>query len=189
MSTNVKAANANASREPPWGVMAEFASATDLLAAAHAARAAGYRRAEAYAPFPVEGLPEALGVGRNWIAPITFLGALAGGLGGYFLQWYTATIDYAINVGGRPPHSWPMFIPVTFEMTILGGALAAVLGLFFANGLPNLYHPIFNAPDFDLAMRNRFFLCLRSDDPAFDADGAARLLDGLAPLRRAEVPR
>ena len=189
MSTNANASNPNASREQPWGVMAEFASASELLAAAHAARAAGYRHAEAYAPFPIAGLAEALGFRGSRIAPITFLGALAGGLGGYFLQWYTATIDYAINVGGRPPHSWPMFIPVTFEMTILGGALAAVLALFFANGLPNLYHPIFNAPDFDLAMRNRFFLCLRSDDPAFDADGAVRLLDGLAPLRRAEVPR
>jgi hypothetical protein len=174
---------------PPWGVIAEFANASELLAAAHAARAAGYRNAEAYAPFPVEGLAEALGFRRNWIAPITFAGALAGGLGGYLLQWTSATIDYAINVGGRPAHSWPMFIPVTFETTILGGALAAVIALFFANGLPSLYHPIFNAPDFDLAMRNRFFLCLRSDDPAFDADGAARLLDGLAPLRRAEVPR
>jgi hypothetical protein len=173
----------------PWGVMAEFASAKDLLAAARAARAAGYRQAEAYAPFPVEGLAEELGFRRNHIAAFTFTGALAGGAGGYFLQWYTAVVDYAINVGGRPAHSWPMFIPVTFEMTVLGGAVAAVLALLFSNGLPALYHPIFNAPDFDLAMRNRFFLCLRSDDPAFDAEGAARLLDGLQPLRRAEVPR
>ena len=173
----------------PWGIMAELASADELLAAARAARAAGYRHAEAYAPFPVEGLAEALGFRRSYVAPITFAGALAGGVGGYFMQWYSAVVDYAINVGGRPAHSWPMFMPVTFELTILGGALAAVLALFFANGLPNLYHPIFNAPDFDLAMRNRFFLCLRSDDPAFDADGAARLLDSLKPLRRAEVPR
>jgi hypothetical protein len=104
------------------------------------------------------------------------------------MQWYTAVIDYAINIGARPEHSWPMFVPVTFELTILGGALAAVLALFFGNGLPNLYHPIFNAPDFDLSMRNRFFLCLRLDDPGFDRDAADRLLAGLRPLRRAEVP-
>jgi ActD protein len=182
-------AKPNAGDSGPWGVMAELASADELLAAARAARAAGYRHAEAYAPFPVEGLAEALGFRRSWVAPITFLGGVAGGVGGYFMQWYSAVVDYAINVGGRPLHSWPMFIPVTFELTVLGGALAAVLALFISNGLPNLYHPIFNAPDFDLAMRNRFFLCLRSDDPAFDAEGAARLLDGLKPLRRAEVPR
>ena len=99
------------------------------------------------------------------------------------MQWYTAVVDYAINVGGRPLHSWPMFVPVTFELTILGGALAAVLALLFGNGLPNLYHPVFNAPDFDLATRNRFFLCLRVDDPAFDRDAAARLLDALRPLQ------
>jgi hypothetical protein len=172
----------------PWALMAEFASADDLLAAAHAALAAGYRHAEAYAPFPVEGLAEALGFRRSFVAPITFVGALAGGVAGYFMQWYTAVIDYAINIGARPEHSWPMFVPVTFELTILGGALAAVLALFFGNGLPNLYHPIFNAPDFDLSMRNRFFLCLRLDDPGFDRDAADRLLAGLRPLRRAEVP-
>ncbi len=172
----------------PWGLMAEFASAEDLLAAAHAARAAGYQHAEAYAPFAVAGLPEALGFRRSYVAPITFAGALAGGAAGYFMQWYTAVVDYAINVGGRPAHSWPMFVPVTFELTILGGALAAVLALLFGNGLPNLYHPVFNAPDFDLAMRNRFFLCLRLDDPAFDRDAAARLIDGLRPLGRSEVP-
>ena len=182
-------ADAGSAAAKPWGLMAEFASADELLAAARAARAAGYRQAEAYAPFPVEGLAEALGFRRNAIAPLTFAGALAGGAGGYFLQWYTAVVDYAINVGGRPAHSWPMFVPVTFELTILGGAVAAVLALFLGNGLPNLYHPVFNAPDFDLAMRNRFFLCLREDDPAFDADAAMRLLDGLHPVRRCEVPR
>ena len=182
-------AGANVDAARPWGVMAEFASAKDLLGAAQAARAAGYRHAEAYAPFPVEGLAEAVGFRRNHVAAFTFAGALLGGAGGYFLQWYTAVVDYAINVGGRPAHSWPMFVPVTFEMTILGGAFAAVLALLLGNGLPQLYHPVFNAPDFDLAMRNRFFLCLRRDDPAFDEAGAARLLDAMQPLRRCEVPR
>ena len=170
-----------------YGVLAEFRSADELLVAVRAAQSAGRSGVEAYAPFPVEGLAEALGFKRCHVAPITFAGALIGGVAGYFMQWYTAVVDYAINVGGRPAHSWPMFVPITFELTILGGALAAVLALLFGNGLPNLYHPIFNAPDFDLAMRNRFFLCLRLDDPAFEGDGAARLLDGLKPLRRCEV--
>ena len=119
----------------------------------------------------------------------TLVGAILGGIGGYFLQWYAATVDYPINIGGRPLHSWPMFIPATFELTILGGALAAVLAFIFGSGLPNLYHPVFDAPDFDFATRDRFFLCLRSDDPVFEAGAAARLLDSLGPVRRDEVPR
>jgi hypothetical protein len=168
--------------------MAEFASADALLAAARAAREAGFARIEAYSPFPIEGLAEAIGFEASRVPRWTFVGALLGGAGAYFLQWYSAVVDYAIDVGGRPFHSWPMFVPVTFEMTVLGGALAAVLALFVGNGLPNLHHPVFEAPDFDLASRNRFFLALRSDDPAFDGARAARWLDTQQPLRRFEVP-
>jgi hypothetical protein len=167
--------------------MAEFATADELLAAALRVRAAGYRHAEAYSPFPIDGLAEALGFERNSVALFTFLGALAGGLGGYFMQWYAAVIDYPVNVAGRPLDSWPMFVPVTFEMAVLGGAVAAVLSMLLGSGLPRLRHPVFGAPDFDLASRNRFFLCLRSDDAAFDPQQAAALLDGLKPLRRVEV--
>jgi hypothetical protein len=175
--------------QPPWGLLAEFASADDLLEAARQARAAGYAHAEAYSPFPVEGLAEALGFGHSRVAAATLLGAVLGGAGIYFLQWYSATIDYAIVVGGRPFHSWPMFIPVTFEMTILGGALAAVAAFFVGSRLPRLHHPLFAAADFDLATRNRFFLCLRSDDPAFDGQRSAAFLAGLAPIRQSEVAR
>lgn len=171
----------------PWALMAEFATADALLAAARAARAAGYTRAEAYTPFPVEGLAAALGFTRTRLPLITFLGALAGGVGGYFMQWYTAVIDYPVDVAGRPLHSWPMFVPITFELAVLGGALAAFLALLLGSGLPCLYHPVFNAADFELASRNRFFLFLRSDDPVFDAAQAHALLDGLQPLRRCEV--
>jgi hypothetical protein len=172
-----------------WGLMAEFATADQLLAAAHAIRAAGYTRAEAYSPFAIEGLAEALGARRSRVPLITFLGGLAGGFGGYFMQWYSAVVDYPVDVGGRPLHSWPMFVPVTFELTVLGAALAAFVAVIVGSGLPRLSHPVFEAPDFDLAMRNRFFLCLRADDPAFDAQQAAALLDGLQPLRRVEIPR
>ncbi len=171
----------------PYGLLAEFASADDLLAAARRARAAGYEHAEAYAPFDIEGLAEALGFERSSVPFFTFLGALLGGAGGYFMQWYSAVIDYPIDVGGRPLNSWPMFMPVTFELAVLGGAVAAVLSMLLASGLPRLRHPIANAPDFELATRNRFFLCLRSDDPAFERAGADALLARLQPLRVTEV--
>jgi len=170
-----------------WGLMAEFATADALLAAAEAARSAGYTRVEAYSPFPVEGLAEAVGFGRNRVALVTGLGALCGGVFGYLLQWYSAVIDYPINVGGRPLHSWPMFVPVTFELTVLGGALAAFAAVIVGNRLPDLAHPVFEAPDFDLAMRNRFFLCLRADDPIFDIQHAGAWLDGRQPLNRSEL--
>lgn len=172
-----------------YGLLAEFATADELIAAAERVRAAGYRRAEAYAPFDVEGLAEALGFERTSVPFFTFCGALLGGAAGYFLQWYAAVVDYPIDVGGRPLHSWPMFMPVTFELAVLGGAIAAVLAMLLASGLPRLRHPIADAPDFELATRNRFFLCLRSDEPGFDREAAERLLDELGPLRRAEVAR
>src|SRR5207245_11027981 len=128
----------------------------------------GYTRAEAYSPFPLEGMEDVVGLERNWVAPATLLGGLVGGAGTYFLQYYAAVIDYPINVGGRPLHSWPAFIPATFEMTVLGAALAAFFGMLILNGLPKLYHPIFNAPEFDLASRNRVFLCIESRGPRFD---------------------
>lgn len=170
-----------------WGLMAEFATADELLVAAEAARESGYRRIEAYAPFHVEGLAEAVGFARNRVAPITFVAAVFGGALGYFVQWYSAVVDYPLNIGGRPLHSWPMFVPVTFELTVLFGALAAFLAAVVGNRLPDVSHPVFGTPDFDLAMRNRFFLCLRADDPAFDARRSAAWLDDRGPLRRVEV--
>ncbi|MGB6053749.1 MAG: DUF3341 domain-containing protein [Burkholderiaceae bacterium] len=170
------------------GLLAEFATADALLAAANRARQAGYRKLEAYAPFAVEGLAEAVGLRRNRIPLMTLLGGIAGGGATYFLLWYSAVIDYPINVGGRPLHSWPSFLPPTFEITILGAAVAAVLGMLLANGLPRLHHPLFDVPEFDLASRNRFFLYLPAADPAFDAERSRRFLDGLRPLLVREVP-
>ena len=177
------------SKPSPWGLMAEFATADELLAAARSLRAAGYRHLEAYSPFEIEGLADAIGFERDNVSLYTFIGALAGGIGGYFMQWYSAVVDYPVNIAGRPFNSWPMFVPVTFEMAVLFGAFAAVIAGLGGSGLPKLRHPVFNVPDFDLATRNRFFLCLRSDDPAFDAERAPQQLDELKPLRRMEVPR
>ena len=175
--------------DPRWALMAEYETAEDLVAAAQAAHDAGYRHAEAYAPYAVEGLAEAVGFRRSRIPALVLVGGLVGGAGGYFLQWYAAVRSYPENIGGRPLHSWPMFIPVTFEMIVLFAALTAFVAVLAGNGLPRLSYPIFDVPDFDLASRNRFFLCLRTDDPAFDE---ARVRDVLAtrlPLRIAEVAR
>jgi hypothetical protein len=169
-----------------YGVMAEFASADALLEATRKARAAGYTSVEAYSPFPIEGLAEATGMKRDWVPPIVLGGGVVGCVGGYFMQWYSAVVSYPINSGGRPPHSWPEFIPVTFELTVLIAALAGFAGMLFLNGLPRLSHPVFNVREFDLASRNRFFICLRSDDRQFES--ARNFLRELEPLRVWEVP-
>jgi hypothetical protein len=170
-----------------YGLLAEFAEPDALVEAARAA-ATRYRDVDAYAPYSVPDLPEALGFTRNRVPLIALLGGIAGGVGIYFLQWYSAVIDYPINSGGRPLDSWPVFIPPTFELTVLGAALALFFGLWVLNGLPRLNHPLFNAKEFDLASRNRFFLCLRASDPRFDAAQARDFLRTLSPLRVIDVP-
>jgi hypothetical protein len=171
-----------------YGLLAEFPSAEALCAAARHVRARGWTRVEAYSPVPVEGLDEIIGAGKGAIAPVTLLGGILGGAGTYFLQWYAAVVDYPINIGGRPLHSWPAFIPATFEVTILGAAVAAVLAMLVLNGLPRLYHPLFEVEEFELASRNRFFLCLPARDPVFAPGPARDLLEGLHPLLLREVP-
>ena len=166
---------------PVYGMIAEFEGSKDLLAAAHRAYADGYRRMDAYTPLPVEGLAEALGVRRTWVPLIVLLGGLAGCLGGFFLQYWIAVLDYPINVGGRPLNSWPSFIPVTFELTILVAAFSAVIGLFAVCRLPRPYHPVFNVPQFEMASQSRFFLCIESRDPHFDPEGTRRFLASRSP--------
>jgi hypothetical protein len=173
---------------PLYGLLAEFATTDALLDAARQAREAGFRNVEAYAPFPVEGLDEAVGFRGNRVPLAALIGGILGGVGVYFLQWYAAVIDYPLNIGGRPLHSWPAFIPATFELTILGASLAAVFGMLWMNGLPRLRHPLFDVPQFDLATRNRFFLCLPARSPGFDADRGRALLERLDPLLVCEVP-
>lgn len=171
-----------------WGVMAEFRDPDALRATAEAAREAGYTRLEAYTPFPVDGLAEAVGFTGTRVPLATLLGAVAGGTGGFLLQWWSAVVDLPVNVGGRPLDSWPMFVPVTFEMTILGGALAAFVAMLAGNRLPDLWTPVNRAPDFDLASRDRFFLCVRADDPRFDRDATLDWLRARSPVRCEEVP-
>jgi hypothetical protein len=168
-------------RSPLYGLMAEFEDPNDLVAAARRANQAGYRCMDAYSPLPIEELHEALGGHHTKLPLIVLIGGLAGCIGGYSLQWWAATIAYPVNVGGRPLHSWPAFIPVTFECTILVAALSAVLGMLALNGLPQPYHPVFNVPRFALASRNRFFLCIEAADPKFDLDGTRAFLETLGP--------
>jgi hypothetical protein len=170
------------------GLLAEFRNAEALCAAARAVRVQGYTRAEGYAPFPVDGLAETLGMRRGGIAPAALAGGLLGGGAVYFMQWYAAVVDYPLNYGGRPLHSWPAFIPATFEVAILGAAFAAVLAMLWLNGLPRLHHPLFEVEEFELASRNRFYLYLPARDPAFAAAKARALLDELDPLFVCEVP-
>ena len=161
---------------PLYGLLAEFDHPADIVEAAEAARAAGYKRIDAYTPFPVEGLADAIGFRRNELPLIIFIGGIIGCIGGFALQYWCNAVDYPLNVGGRPLNSWPMFIPVTFELTILCAATAAVVGLFALNGLPMPYHPVFNVPQFARASRDHFFLCIESRDPKFDVEKTREFL-------------
>jgi hypothetical protein len=167
--------------------MAEFESPTALAAAAREVREKGYRRVEAYSPFPIEEVNEALGLHHNRLPMLVLMGGIVGGLTGYLMQYYLAVVSFPINVGGRPLHSWPSFIIITFELTILFAAIATVLGLLGLCGLPMPYHPVFNVPRFALASRDRFFLCIESRDPLFDRRGTAEFLSSLDPREVSEV--
>jgi hypothetical protein len=170
-----------------YGVAAEFSSPEDLVHAAERVHLEGYRNVDAYTPFPVEGLDDALGHGGTAIPLIVLLGGLFGCIGGFFLQYYIAAIEYPTNVGGRPFNSWPAFIPVTFECTVLIAGLTAFLGMLALNGLPHPYHPMFNLRRFALASRDRFFLCIEVTDPKFSRDEARKFLTQLEPVAVNEV--
>jgi len=172
---------------PLYGLVAAFTTPETLLEATRHARSAGYRHMEAYTPFPVHGLAEALDFHRTHLSLLVLLGGIAGGIGGYLLQYWINVIDYPLNVGGRPLHSWPAFIPVTFELTILVAALVAVLGMLALNGLPMPYHPLFNVPRFATVTRDGFFLCIEARDPKFDRTETRRFLESLAAFEVAEV--
>jgi len=159
-----------------YGLMAELPSADALIAAAHAVHEAGYEKVDAYTPYPIEAVAHALGHHRSKLPLIVLIGGLCGLIGGYLLQYWVAVVAYPLNIGGRPLHSWPAFIVPTFECTILGAALSAVLGMFALNGLPHPYHPVFNVPRFALASRDRYFLVIESRDPKFDREATRRFL-------------
>jgi hypothetical protein len=169
------------------GVMAEFDTPDKLIQAVEKARAEGYRRMDAYTPFPVEGLSEAMGLKRNMVPLITLLGGLFGGLGAFYFQWWANVISYPEDIGGRPLNSWPAFIPVTFEMTVLGASLCALFGMLALNRLPQPHHPVFNVKRFVHASADRFYLCIEARDPKFHIMETVRFLQGLQPHHVSEV--
>jgi hypothetical protein len=164
-----------------YGLMAEFESPEEVLAAAHQTHDAGYRRIDAFSPIPVEGLAEAVGFDWTILPTLVFFGGLGGGLTGFGMCWYANVISFPLNIGGKPFNSWPMWIPITFELTILGAALTAVLGMLALNGLPTPYHPTFNVERFALASTDRFFLCIKARDQKFDLVETKKFLEGLHP--------
>jgi hypothetical protein len=170
-----------AAKHPLYGLMAEFDNPSDLVAAARATYEEGYRKINGYSPFPIEELSEAIGFHRTILPLIVLIGGIIGCLGGYLMQYYLEGFDYPINVGGRPFHSWPSFIPITFETTVLCAAFAAVFGMLALNKLPQPYHPVFNVPSFALATNDRFFLAIEAKDPKFDYDVTKRFLQSLGP--------
>jgi hypothetical protein len=174
--------------EPIYGVLAGFDNLEALIHATRAARADGYTALDAYSPLPSEELVEALGVRPTRLPVLVLIGGLVGAVGGFFMQYYASAISYPLNVGGRPLNSWPSFVPVTFELTVLCAALTAVLGMLALNGLPRPHHPLFGMPSFDRASRDRFFLCLEAKDPRFDLETARAFLARFNPETLEEVP-
>jgi hypothetical protein len=174
-------------RSHRYGLLGEFDSANQLIRAAEKVRDAGYKHIDAYTPFPVEGLSEALGLKRNKVPLITLIGGLCGGLGGFAFQYWVNVVSYPQNIGGRPYNSWPAFIPVTFEMTILFASLFAVFGMLALNGLPQPHHPLFNVERFKMASTDRFFLCIESSDPKFHLADTAHFLQSLQAQHVTEV--
>jgi hypothetical protein len=170
-----------------YGLMAEFETPKALMSAAEKTRVAGYRKVDAFTPFPMEGLSEAMGLRRSLVPLITLIGGLSGGLTGFGFQYWVNVSSYPLNIGGRPLNSWPAFIPVTFELTILGASLFAVFGMLALNKLPQPYHPVFNVERFSRASTDRFFICIEADDPKFNLADTARFLQTLEATHVTEV--
>lgn len=174
--------------KPLWGLLAEFDTPEALVGATRRAYSEGYRKMDAYSPFPVPGLAEALGFHRDSVPLLCLIGGLIGGGGAYVLQYWINVIAFPINVGGRPLHSWPAFIPVTFEMTVLFASFGAFFGMWALNRLPMPCHPIFNSENFSAASRDRFFLCIETADPLFEMDATRDFLLNLKAHLVEEVP-
>lgn len=170
-----------------YGLVAEFETPEEILAAANAAREAGYKKMDAYSPFPVTGLDEALGMENTRLGWVVLIMGIIGGASAFFMQWFAQVVHYPLNIGGKPLNAWPNYIVITFEATVLFAAFTAGLYMLGRNGLPQPYHSIFNTPNFGAATRDRFFLCIEARDPQFDLGDTARFLEAQEPIRVSEV--
>lgn len=174
-------------KQPLYGLMAEFETPEQILQAALRTHAAGYKKIDAYTPIPVEGLAEAIGFEWTSLPMVVFTGGFLGGCTGFFMCWYANVISLPLNVGGKPLNSWPAWIPITYELTILGAAISAVFGMIIMNGLPRPYHPVFNVSRFVRASTDRFFLCIKARDDKFDLPKTKAFLEELKPQGVFEV--
>lgn len=170
-----------------YGLVAEYDTPEAVLEAAHAARKAGFSKMDAYTPHPVEGLDDALGMKPTQLGFVVLGMGLLGAVAGYFMQWYSATTFYPLNIGGRPLHDWPTYVVITFEITVLLSAFTAGLFMIGRNGLPRPYHSIFNTPGFERATRDGYFLCIEQSDPNFDEGRVRELFAGTHPVAVQEV--
>jgi hypothetical protein len=175
-------------RTPIYGLIAEFETPLAVRKATRRARRAGYRDLDAYTPYPVEGLASDLGLPRTRMPFVVLIAALVGAAAGFWMQYWSMAVDYPFNSGGRPDNSWPVFIPIVFEVMVLVASLAALLGMLFLNGLPQPHHPVFNVERFVHASQDRFFLCIEATDPHFDREETRRFLVGLNATDVMEVP-
>jgi hypothetical protein len=166
-------------RQPIYGLLAEFDNPESLVEAAHQTHAAGYKKIDAFTPMPVEGLADAIGFHGTRLPGLVFVGGFCGCVAAFAMQYYASVISLPVIVGGKPFNSWPAFVIICFEMTILGAALTCVFGMLALNGLPTPYHPVFNVERFALASRDRFFLCIKARDRHFDRVKTKEFLQGL----------
>ena len=175
---------------PVYGLLAAFETQEGVVRAAQKAHAAGYRQLDAYTPFAVKKLARALGFKKSKKIPLIFLtGGILGAFVAYFIQTYSMARAWPMDIGGRPLNSWPMYIPITFELTVLSSATFGFFGMLILNHLPEPYHPVFNVPEFRRASRDRFFLCIEASDPQFNLADTWRFLESLKPYHLAQVPK
>jgi hypothetical protein len=170
-----------------YGLLAEFKTTTELVDAARATREAGYTHTDGFSPFPIADMDEALAIPRTRIRWLILVAGITGCLFGFGMQYFANVIHYPMNIGGRPMNSWPMFIPITFELTILFTALTTVLSMLIANGFPQPYHPVFNVPSFAHASQDSFFLIIEASDPKFNREETMNFLKSLHPHEVTEV--
>lgn len=174
---------------PIYGLMAEFETPEQILRAARQVREEGYTRIDAYTPYPIEGMTAELDLPRSPVPFVVLLAGIVGASVGFFMQYWSMAVDYPFNVGGRPHNSWPVFLPIAFEVMVLVAGFAALFGMLFLNGLPRPHHPVFNVPNFDHATQDRFFLCIEVYDPKFDREETKRFLGTLGANDVVEVPQ